>query len=238
MTLRQSPGDASDDSARQRGLGAVVPGETPTAAALLAALGGVRGLIESILPGLLFLIVFAIPKSPWLSVAAPLVVSIAFVVIRAVQRGPLMSAIAGLLLGGVSTAAVLLTGNANENFLPGIWINIAFLAGTLVTLIVRWPLVGLLLGALTGDITGWRKDRRMRRSATAATWIWASLFAARLIVELPLYLAQQTEALAVVKLIMGIPLYAAVLWVTWLLLRTPKSAGAVSGTESDPTPAI
>ena len=160
MTLRQSPGDASDDSARQRGLGAVVPGETPTAAALLAALGGVRGLVESILPGLLFLIVFAITKSPWLSVAAPLVVSIAFVVIRAVQRGPLMSAIAGLLLVGVSTAAVLLTGNANENFLPGIWINIAFLAGTLVTLIVRWPLVGLLLGALTGDITGWRKDRR------------------------------------------------------------------------------
>lgn len=227
----------SDDTAPKRGLRAVVPGETPSGTALLAALGGVRGLIESILPGLVFLIIFVITRSPWLSAITPLIVSVAFVAVRAIQRGPLMSALGGLLLVGISTAAVLLTGSANENFLPGLWINVVFLVLTLVTLAVRWPLVGLLLGALSGDLTGWRGNRRARRGATAATWIWAALFAARLAAELPLYLTEQTEALAVVKLIMGIPLYAAVLWFTWLLLRRPKSPEAVTGPDSGPSPA-
>jgi hypothetical protein len=215
-------GDAPVPQAR--GLGAVAPGENPTRAALWNALGGVRGLIESILPGLVFLIVFAITKSAWMSVIAPLAVAVVFVLVRLVQRGPVMSALAGLLLVGISAIAVLLTGNANDNFLPGIWINVAFLAATLVSLAVRWPLVGILLGVITGDLSGWRRDPRARRGAVAATWIWAGLFAARLAAELPLYFASQTETLALVKLVMGVPLYAAVLWLTWLLLRRPKGS--------------
>lgn len=230
-------GSDGTDAAPRRGLGAVAPGELPTAGALLAALGGVRGIIESILPGLVFLIVFAITKSPWLSVVAPLAVSIAFVVIRAIQRGPLMSALGGLALVAVSAAAVLLSGDANENFLPGLWINAVLLVVTLVTIIVRWPLVGLLLGALTGDLTGWRKVRRTRSAATAATWIWFGLFAARLAAELPLYFAEQTEALAVVKLVMGIPLYAVVLWFTWLLLRRQRAVGTPPREDSGPAAA-
>ncbi|HWL02290.1 MAG TPA: DUF3159 domain-containing protein [Microbacteriaceae bacterium] len=238
MTLREPQGGATDNSAQRRGLGAVAPGEAPSRAALLAALGGVRGLIESILPGLVFLVVYVITKSPWLSAIAPLIVSVAFVAVRAMQRGPLMSALGGLLLVGISAAAVLLTGSANENFLPGLWINAVLLVVTLVTLAVRWPLVGVIVGALTGDLSGWRKHRRMRRGATAATWIWAGLFGARLAAELPLYLTEQTETLAVVKLVMGIPLYAAVLWLSWLLLRrpkAPKAPEAVPDPDSDPS---
>jgi len=216
-------GPAPGGAEPQRGLRAVASGEAPTGAALLAALGGVRGIVESLLPGLVFLIVFAVTKSAWLSAIAPVAVSLVFLVLRAAQRGPLMSASAGLLLVGISAAAVLLTGDANENFLPGIWINVVLLAAMLVSLAVRWPLVGILFGVITGDPTGWRAQPRARRGATAATWVWAALFAARLVAELPLYFARQTEALAVVKLVMGIPLYAAVLWVTWLLLRGTRS---------------
>ena len=222
----------------KRGLAAVAPGEAPTGTALLAALGGIRGLAESILPGLVFLIVFTITKSPWLSAIAPVAVALVFLVVRLVQRGPIMSAFAGLLLVGISAAAVLLTGNANENFLPGIWINLAFLGGIAISLIASWPLVGLVLGALTGDLAGWRRNARVRRAAFAATWLWAGLFAARLAAELPLYLGQHTEALAVVKLVMGVPLYAAVLWVTWLLMRTPKTPGPAVQPDSDPAAEI
>jgi thiol:disulfide interchange protein len=45
------------------------------------------------------------------------------------------------------------------------------------------------------------------------------MFAARLVVQVPLYLADQTQWLGATKLIMGLPLYAATLWVTWLLVR-------------------
>lgn len=226
------------ESPQRRGLGAVAPGETPTGAALLGALGGVRGLVESILPGLVFLVVFAITKSAWMSALAPVAVSVVFLVLRLVQRGPVMSALAGLLLVGISAAAVLLTGNPNENFLPGIWINVAFLVGTLVSLVARWPLVGILLGAITGDLAGWRRDPRTRRAATTATWVWAGLFAARLAAELPLYFAQMTETLAVVKLVMGVPLYAVVLWITWLLLRRPKPDARTADAEIGASPEI
>ncbi len=64
----------SEESAPRRGLGAVALGEDPTPGALLAALGGVRGLVESILPGLVFLVVFAITRAPWLSAIAPVAV--------------------------------------------------------------------------------------------------------------------------------------------------------------------
>jgi len=210
----------------RRGLGAVAPGEAPTGAALLAALGGVRGLVESILPGLVFLVVFALSRNTWASAIAPLAVTIVFVVVRIVQRSSVMSALVGLVIVGISAASVLLTGDANQNFLPGIWINIAFFAGLLISLVARWPLVGLVLGAITGDLLGWRRQPLARRAAGAATWIWLGLFAVRLSIEVPLYLAHQTDALAIVRLVTGVPLYAATLWVTWLLLRGAWAAKA------------
>ena len=77
-----------------------------------------------------------------------------------------------------------------------------------------------MAGALTGDITGWRTSAAKRRVALVATLVWVGLFAARIAVQLPLYLAEATEPLAAAKLVMGVPLYAGVLWITWLLMRT------------------
>ena len=54
---------------------------------------------------------------------------------------------------------------------------------------------------------------------TVTTWLWVGLFSLRLGVQVPLYLAEQAAALAATKLLMGLPLYAAVLWVTWLMVR-------------------
>ena len=201
------------------GLGALAPGEAPTRAALWQAIGGLRGLLESILPGLAFLVLYAVTKDTWISVIPPVVVAAAFLIVRLVQRQSPLGALGGFLIVAVSAASALLTGNANDNFLPGLWINGVFLVAMLVSLLVRWPFVGVVYGVLTGDPAGWRGDSRVRRASFAATWLWVALFGARLIVELPLYFAEQTEALALAKLLMGIPLYAATLWLTWLLLR-------------------
>lgn len=214
---------ATAEPAKRTGLGALTPGETPTAAVLWQALGGVRGLIESILPGLAFLVLFAITKDTWLSVIPPVVIAAGFLIARAVQRQSPLAAVGGFLIIVISAASALLTGNANDNFLPGLWINGVFLIGILVSLLVRWPLIGVVYGVFSGDLGGWRSDVRVRRAATAASWIWVALFAARLIVELPLYLTMQTEALALAKLLMGVPLYAVTLWFTWLLMRRPAS---------------
>ena len=211
--------DAVSAAARRSGLGKVTPGETPTAGALLAAIGGARGLVESILPGLGFLVTYTITQNLVPSVLAPLGVAVLFIVVRVITRQPVATAFAGALGIGISAALALLTGNANDNFVPGFFINGGVVLVMFVSLLVRRPFVGVIVGLLLGD-DDWRRNAAKLRVATVATILWAALSAGRLAVQVPLYLAESTEALAATKLVMGVPLYAALLWVTWLLVRT------------------
>jgi hypothetical protein len=219
VTAREEIRVALGQAARNAGFATVAPGEVPTAASLLRAVGGVRGLVESILPGLGFLIVYTVTQDVLPSVLAPLGVALVFVAARALSRTMITPALAGLIGIGVSAALALMTGRAEDNFLPGLVINAVSVVTLLVSIAIRWPIVGVIVGLLTNELTEWREDRAKRRVLTVATWLWVGLFSARLLVQVPLYLAEQAEALAAAKLIMGVPLYAAMLWVTWLLVR-------------------
>ena len=211
--------EAMAAAAQRSGLGRVKPGEAPTAGALLAAIGGVRGLVESILPGLGFLITFTATQDLLLSVLAPLAVAVAFIVIRLVTRQAVTTAIAGAVGIGISAALALVTGNANDNFVPGFFINAGVLLAMLISLVARRPFVGVIVGLLLGD-DDWHRDAAKLRVAAIATILWAALSGLRLAVQLPLYFAGATSALAATKLVMGVPLYGGLLWVTWLLVRT------------------
>lgn len=213
------------DAARNAGIGQVAPGEAPTGRALLGAIGGARGIAESVLPGFAFLIVYAITKELVPSVLIPVVVGLVFVVARLVQRQSLAMSFAGILGVAISAGLALITGKAESNFIPGIVINVVCLVVLLVTLAIRRPLIGIIVGFLLppnedGSAHDWRAVRAQRRVLTVATWMWVGLFAVRLLIEIPLYLTAQVELLAGIKLITGVPLYAALLWVTWLLVRT------------------
>ena len=207
-------------AAKKSGFGAVQPGEAPSGSALLTAMGGVRGLIESIVPGLAFLVLYTVTKNVQLSVIAPVVLAVLFVLVRVVTRSPWTSAAAGVVGVALSAGLALITGDAKDNFVLGFLINGAFLIALLVSIAVRWPLIGIIVSLIRGEGSVWRADRAKFRVALIATVLWCGLFALRLGVELPLYFADNTEALATLKLILGVPLYAAMLWVTWLLVRT------------------
>lgn len=205
-------------AARRSGFGLVAPGERPTAHALWAAVGGVRGLVEALLPGFLFLLVFTITGDVAPSVLIPVGLAVVFVLVRAVTRSPIVPAVVGLVGIALSAGLALLTGRAEENFLLGFIINGVWLVALLVSLAMRRPLVGVIAGLLTGD-AGWRNDAAKRTVLTLTTWLWTGMFAVRLAVQVPLYLGGQAAALAATKLLMGVPLYASLLWVTWLMVR-------------------
>jgi Protein of unknown function (DUF3159) len=207
-------------AARRSGLGAVAPGETPSGTALLTAMGGVRGLIESIVPGLAFLVVYTMTRDLVLAVVIPLVFAVLFVLVRVLTRSPFTSALAGVIGLGLSAGLALITGRPEDNFILGFLINGAFLLALVVSMAVRWPLIGVIASLITGEGSGWRAERAKLRVAVIATVLWCGLFVVRLGIELPLYFAGNTSALAALKLILGVPLYAGVLWVTWLLMRT------------------
>ena len=215
-------GDATADRSLagevRGGLGALTPGETPTVEALWSAVGKTRGLIESVGPGLGFLITYTLTGDVVPSVAAPVALSILFIVVRLFQRTALLPALAGLVGIAASAGIALWSGRAEDNFVLGFGANALWLALLLGSLVVRRPLLGYLAGSLAGDPT-WRDQVGTRHVAYVTTWLWAALFALRLAVQVPMYLSASITALAATKLIMGLPLYAAWLWVTWLLYR-------------------
>lgn len=206
--------------AKNAGIAQVAPGEMPTAASLLRAIGGVRGLVEAILPGLGFLIIYTTTKTLVAAVLVPVGIAVLFVVARLISRTTITQAIAGVVGVGISAGLALFTGRAADNFLAGIVINAVSLSVLLVSLLLRYPFVGILVGLITNELLQWRKNAAKRRILTLATWMWCGLFGIRLLVELPLYLSGQVELLGAVKLILGVPFYAVLLWVTWLLVRS------------------
>ena len=211
--------EAFADATRKTGLGQVAPGEVPTGRSLLKAVGGFRGLVESILPGLAFLVLYATTKNLPLSVLVPVALAVVFVVTRLLTRTPVTQAFAGIVGIAISAILALVSGRAEANFIPGIVINIVSLAVLLVSILARWPLIGVIVGFLTNETSQWRHQKAKRQVLYLTTWLWAGLFALRLAVEVPLYLAHEAEWLAGMKLLLGIPLYAGMLWVTWLLVR-------------------
>jgi Protein of unknown function (DUF3159) len=204
---------------KQSGLTQLKPGETPSVRALFGAVGGPLGIVESVVPGIAFLVIYLTSHNLLVSVLVPAVVALVFVVARAGRKSSMSSAVTGAVLLAITAALTLITGKAVNNFVPGILINAAGFVVMLVSILVRWPLIGIIVGLLFGDADGWRAIPAKRRILTIATWLWVLLFTIRLVLEVPLYLANNVAALGVVRLITSVPLYAVFLWATWLLVR-------------------
>ncbi|WP_353810085.1 DUF3159 domain-containing protein [Agromyces sp. SYSU T00194] len=213
-------------AAERSGLGGFARDEALTARELLGALGGVRGLAEAILPGLVFLAVYAVWGALVPALAASVGLAVVFTVARLVARTPVTQAVAGLVGAGASAALALWTGRGEDNFVIGLWTNGAYATAILISLLVGWPLLGLAVGFLMGDGLAWKHDRKRYRAMQLLTLLWLGLFVARLAVQLPLYFAANVEGLALTRLLMGVPLYAVLLVLSWLVVRAVYPAGA------------
>jgi hypothetical protein len=215
--------EAMSQALRRSGHGREAPDEAPSASTLLIAMGGVRGIVESVLPGLLFLVTYTITNSLFWSVSVPVAIAIVFVVIRLVLRQAVTTAVGGLVLIVISAAIAQFSSKAQNFFVFGFAIDGVILVLAVVTLLLRRPFIGLVASLLLSD-PEWRSDRAQLRVADIATWFWVALAVIRLGVEVPLYLLGNTSALAAARLIAGVPLYAVILWLTWLVMRTAWTA--------------
>lgn len=208
-------------------------GEQLTAEGLLSAIGGWRGIGETLVPALLFLAIYIPTQDARLSALVPGALAVALVVIRLVRREALVSALSGMLGVGVAVLITLITGRGIDYYLSGFVVNVAWALGLFVSVIVGWPALGFAIGAFSGDLKGWRKKPRMRRVATLLTLLWLSLFVVRLAVQLPMYLSGQVMALGIARVAMGIPLFAAVIVATWFIARKHLRSSDDSGAESE-----
>jgi hypothetical protein len=184
------------------------------------AIGGWRGLIDSGVPTAVFVVAYLVTGSNLRSsLIAALVAGGLIAVWRLIRREPLTQIGAGFVGLLFSAWFASRTQNASDVYLPGMLTNLGYGTAFLVSILVKWPLIGIAMGFLTGDGTAWRKDPVLRRVYAAASWIWVALFYSRLIVQTPMYLAGWVEVQGIVKIIMGYPLFLAAAYFTYRVLR-------------------
>ncbi|GAA1702166.1 hypothetical protein GCM10009745_56770 [Kribbella yunnanensis] len=187
-------------------------------------LGWVGMLVDIGLPWIAFTVVYAFSDHD-LKLALIVAISAAAVVgiIRLIQRKPIANVIGGFIGVGISAFTASRTGQAEDVFLPGIILNASFFTLYAVTLITRYPLFGLLYGAITQTWLAWRQDVELNRALTRVTMVFAAQVGIRLAVMLPLYLTNSVSALGVAKIALGLPFYALTLWAAYAVLRGSMS---------------
>lgn len=216
-TASEILGQALGGAARRAGMDPA--GQSSTGRVVWSAMGGWRGVGESVLPGLSFVLLFTLTQDLVLSLAVSVGLATIFTAVRLVQRSPVGAAVGGLIATAVAAALALWTGRGQDNFVPGLITNAAYGAAFLVSALVGWSLIGLAVGFLMSEGTVWRQDPRKRRAFFWLALAWAGLFFARLAVQLPLYFVGDVTTLGTLKLVMGLPLFAPLVAVTWLAVR-------------------
>ena len=210
-------GQALGGAARRAGIDPAA--DASTGHVVWQAMGGWRGLLEAVLPGLAFVVLFTVTSDLVLSLVVSVGIAALFTVVRLVQRTTLSAALGGLVATAAAAGLALWTGRGEDNFVPGLITNAVYGTAFLVSALVGWSLIGLAAGFLMNEGTDWRRDRRKRRVFFWLAIAWSALFFARLGVQLPLYFAGDVTTLGTLKLIMGLPLFAPLVAVTWLAVR-------------------
>ncbi|MEY9776208.1 DUF3159 domain-containing protein [Arthrobacter sp. MW3 TE3886] len=196
---------------------------------VLKSAGGIQGIAESILPGLVFLIAFTIDRENLaMAVTASLAVAAVFTVARLLQRKPLTQALAGFIGVGLSAWLATSTGKAENFYVLGFFTNVGYIVAMSISVAVRWPIAGLLFGFIRNEGLEWRKDPKRIRAYSIGTWVIVAVLVLRLVVQVPLYFMgeQGLAALATTRLLMGAPLYILGIWIAWLITRPAPVAAA------------
>jgi intracellular septation protein A len=197
-------------------LGASENGKHP----LWNAMGGALGVVETVFPGLLFVIVFTITQDPWMAIALSVAASILFTLYRIIRKQAATQALVGLVGVVLSAALALMSNKPEDNFVVGMVTNSVYGVVFLISIVIGWPIIGVVVGLVRGEGTTWRKNRHHKRVYLGVTALWLAMFVARVAIEYPLYLAGDVAALGTAKLLLGLPLYVPILALTWLIIRS------------------
>jgi Protein of unknown function (DUF3159) len=194
--------------------------EFPT---LLAQMGGVPGIVASTIPVLVFVVVNVLASLQPALIAA-VASGVAVAIWRIVRKQALQPAVSGLMGVGVAAFIAYRTGEARGFYLPGLLLSAACGLAFLVSVVVRWPLAGVIWHGINGEGQSWRSDRRLLRAYTFASLLWTAVFASRVVVQGWLYNADEETWLGIARLAMGYPLVGvALLGTIWAVRRARRA---------------
>lgn len=192
---------------------------TQKSQSLFTAMGGWRTVAEIFASRVVFLVAYLLTREVWFSALAAVGAVVVFVVVRVWADRKYWQALAALAMVGISAVLAGGTGQGINFYLPDIVRNVGAAAVLAVSMVVRWPFIGLLVGAARGERLGWRRDRAKRRQYQACTGVFLTKFTIAPLVMTPLYLAGQVVALGIAATLLGTPAIAVCVYVSWRILR-------------------
>lgn len=218
-------------TADRQSVEAVVRGQLAT------ALGGRRGMVEAAVPTIAFTVLWLTTRQLELAVGVGVAAALVLLVVRLVQRSSVqfvVNALVGIGIGWFFVQRSAAAGGSADDqalayFLPGILYNSGYVVVLALTCLVGWPLVGFMVGSVTGELTEWHRDRQVVRLCTTLTWMLVLPCALRVAAQAPVWLAASSGSLdadtgvavlGVLKIVLGWPLQLAALGgMVWLLSR-------------------
>ena len=196
---------------------------------VIDAIGGPRGVVESMLPGVVFVVMFVITSDLHLTIGVSAALAVLQVIVRLCQRQSVMGAVSGLLAVGICLIWAWNSHEARNYYMFGFLTNAFYIVLLAISLMVRVPGLGLVIEFirtlptehLRAWLADWRGDKALNRAYTIITALWIGVFSLRLVVQVPLYLSNQVGWLGTARLLMGIPFWALAIWVSYLIVATP-----------------
>ena len=194
---------------------------------LSSALGGARGSFETALPTVAFVVAWALTHEITIAVGASVAIVLTLLVVRLATRQTPRYVLAAVFATAIAAFFALRSGKAEAAFLPGILTSAAWGVASLLSVLVRWPIVGFMVAAgdpkLAEDPTAWRRDRGLVAVCQRLTMVLVMLYVVRVVIMFPLYLAGQVTLLGVAKVALGWPAYLCALAIMGMILVRGKT---------------
>lgn len=210
----------------------------PLSEQIAEQLGGVRGLIESSIPVLAFVLfnvlfgesVIGLEKRTALlwAIIGSVGSAVAIGAVRLARKQPVRHAVNGLF--GIALGAWLAwrSGDAKNFYLPGILLTFGQAAVLLVSVAFRKPLIGYAWGIMANKgRQDWFGNARLFRAFQWLTLLWVVSLVIRAGIQFYLWKLGEANALGVVRILISWPIYAATFAFTaWIIHRINSSQAA------------
>ncbi|MCQ4083030.1 DUF3159 domain-containing protein [Streptomyces sp. RB6PN25] len=202
---------------------------------MLEAFGGVRGMVDTTVPGLVFVLVFTIRHSIAVSALAALGLSLALAITRLARKETLKHAFSGVFGVAFGAFFAMLSGNAKNFYLPGMLYTLGLAVAYVISALLRFPLIGVLLGPILRENLSWRTRNPGRfRAYTKSTWAWGIILLAKSAILFPLYWWGNATQLGWVKVALGIPPFLLAVYLTWIFLaKAPPPIDVIAEMEAE-----
>jgi hypothetical protein len=199
-------------------------------------LGGMRGLIESSVPVLAFVLInfvvgldaVGLPENSrtglYIAIGGAVGTAVAIAIYRLIHREPIRHAVNGILGIGLGAYLAARSGQAKDFYLPGILLTLGQAAVLLLSTAFRKPIIGYVWAVMANKGKhDWLRDRRLLFTFQWLTVAWAASLVVRGGVQGLLYWMDRADLLGVARIFLSWPIYAGMLALTvWAVRRVTR----------------